>query len=81
MALLSWVLVKQQLWFITENDSLQGSLWLWPSTTFIRVNYAQPKVYVIDQVFKDRQIMAKVLKENLAKAQNRMKMNAYKKRT
>ena len=42
---------------------------------------AQPKVDAIDQVFKDRQIMAKVLKENLAKAQNRMKMNAYKKRT
>jgi len=42
---------------------------------------AQSSVDVVDQYYRERQIMAKVLKENLAKAQNRMKMYADKKRT
>lgn len=37
---------------------------------------SQTKVAAIDQVLKEKQNMAKVLKENLDKAQNRMKVNA-----
>ncbi|XP_049387928.1 uncharacterized protein LOC125852239 [Solanum stenotomum] len=42
---------------------------------------AQSSVDVVDQYYRERQIMAKALKENLAKAQNRMKMYAHKKRS
>ncbi|PHT88037.1 hypothetical protein T459_10143 [Capsicum annuum] len=42
---------------------------------------AQPKVEAFDQVLRERQIMAKMLKENLEKTQNRMKVNADKRRT
>ncbi|XP_060210958.1 uncharacterized protein LOC132637972 [Lycium barbarum] len=42
---------------------------------------AQSTVAVVDQVLKERQLMAKVLKDNLEKAQNRMKHYADKKRT
>ncbi|XP_049397398.1 uncharacterized protein LOC125861579 [Solanum stenotomum] len=34
---------------------------------------AQSRVDVVDQLFKERQLMAKILKENLAKAHNMMK--------
>lgn len=42
---------------------------------------SQTKVAGIDQVLGERQLMAKALKENLKKEQNRMKMNADKRRT
>lgn len=42
---------------------------------------AQSKVEIVDQILKERQLMAKVLKDNLSRAKTRMKMNADKRRT
>lgn len=42
---------------------------------------AQPKLESIDQIPRERQIMAKVLKVNLERAQNKMKVNVDNMRT
>ncbi|KAK4346772.1 hypothetical protein RND71_033111 [Anisodus tanguticus] len=50
-----------------------------PQLTFELIS--QSKIEIVDQMLKKIQLMAKVLKENLMKAQNRMKVNADRKRT
>lgn len=50
-----------------------------PQPTFELV--AQSKVNSVDELLRERQIMSRVLQENLRKAQERMKLYADAKRT